>query len=525
MLGEPSVADVLGLRFPAAADVSRAAEALGRASRESRLRSQIDVSPGSIRLRHTAPGDPDRPVPGAGDDKATRKPITAWTAKSRRQMARSFAALDFSPMFAGNAISVQVTLTYPDDWLTVAPTRLAVQRHFAMLERRFVRAWGEPVVCLWKLEYQRRGAPHYHLLMRRPDGCAGQYLRTRHEAAMLAWEASGRAGRRPYFRPVHADGLRFGQWIAATWADIVGHPDPVQYAKHLAAGTRVDIKAGLRGTDPKRASIYFSKHGLDKKSKEYQNKPPDEWVKAGGGPGRYWGYLGLSQLVVSAQVDSATDYYVVKRTLRRWSSRTRLWDQETLSARYVKATKPVRVQRGDRVRKVRRPVARLGGLSGTLCVNDGPAMAAYLARAIELAVQRDQAVTDQRNGTDRQARLDRLRELRQARRTVCMVPRCGEPGRLYPVGMLCEAHKPGREGHGRGQASETTTAKGATEDQAIACGQTAGTIRGPADTGREVPGLSGSDGNGLRSGRVGRAGRPGPDRLAQNATLSDPAVS
>jgi hypothetical protein len=444
-----SVAEILGLRFPGEADVRRAAEALGKATRESRLRSQIDVSPGSIRLRRTVPDDPDRELSGAGGDTSPRKPITAWTAKSRRQMARSFAALDFSPMFAGNGISVQVTLTYPDDWLTVAPTRLAVQRHFKIFESRFVRAWGEPVVCLWKLEYQRRGAPHYHLLMRRPDGVAGQYRRTRFEAAMLAWEAAGRHGRRPYYRPAHADGLRFGQWLAATWADIVNHPDPDQRARHLAAGTRVDVKAGLRGTDPKRASVYFSKHGLDKKSKEYQNKPPAEWVKAGGGPGRYWGYLGLSQLVMSAQVDCATDYYQAKRTLRRWSARTRLWDQQTLSARYVKATRPVRVQRGGRVRTVRRPVARLGGLSGTLCVNDGPAMAGYLARVIALSVKQDQAASIQRTGTDRQARALRLAELKRRHEHRCEWLGCAEAGRLYPCGRRCDRHRPGEVDGGR----------------------------------------------------------------------------
>jgi hypothetical protein len=372
------------------------------------LRSQIEVSPGSIRFRRTVPPDGGEDLPAAEQSGSGRQAITSWTLKSRRQMLRSFAALDYEPMFAEAGIPARVTLTYPADWLAVAPDGTAVQRHFRMLERRFVRAWEEPVTCLWKLEFQHRGAPHFHLWQRRPNGVAGQARRARYDAACIAWQVTGEVGPRPRYRSAHADGLRFQQWLAETWADVVAHPDPEQRAAHVLAGTQVDVKDGLRGIDPKRASTYFSKHGVGKGSKEYQNKPPEEWTE---GPGRFWGYLGLRPLIRAALVDGGRDYQVAKRTMRRWSARTRTWDQATLSATYVKATRPVRVKRGKRWRTVRRPVGRLGGRSGTLCVNDGPRMAQYLADVIYLTAEQDRRDQEARRRLlaaelDSDARLD-----------------------------------------------------------------------------------------------------------------------
>jgi hypothetical protein len=63
-----------------------------------------------------------------------------------------------------------LTLTYPGDWLAVAPNGEAVKRHLAALAKRYERVWGEPLVCIWKLEFQARGAPHFHLSTTPPMG-------------------------------------------------------------------------------------------------------------------------------------------------------------------------------------------------------------------------------------------------------------------------------------------------------------------------------------------------------------------
>jgi hypothetical protein len=63
-----------------------------------------------------------------------------------------------------------LTLTYPGDWLTVAPDGETVKRHFTALAKRYERTWGEPLVCICKLEVQDRGAPHFHISTTPPMG-------------------------------------------------------------------------------------------------------------------------------------------------------------------------------------------------------------------------------------------------------------------------------------------------------------------------------------------------------------------
>lgn len=385
----PSLAEVLGLKFPTQAEVHRAAVVLQAVSRPGGVRSgrerhelvaQIEISPGSIRFRRTVPADKDDDVPCR--ESAGSREVRSWTAKSRRQMMRSFAALDLAPLYESNRLPVMITLTYPADWLAVAPDGEAVWRHFAMFARRWQRAWGEPLVCLWKREFQRRGAPHLHLYAAQSFGVAGAVRRARYEADLAAWRA-GRLDRKPRWRPAVGDGERITQWVAQTWADIVNHPDPAQRDAMVKAATSVSVKEATRYKDPKRLSVYFAKHGLYR-DKEYQNVPPAEWD--GKPVGRFWGHIGLRLLIVSAQVEGGRDYQLAKRTMRRWAARARVWDDQAKRYVYVKAmrvkSKPTEARPG---RRVRRPVNRLAGASGSLCLNDAPSVAIDLARLIERA--------------------------------------------------------------------------------------------------------------------------------------------
>lgn len=174
--------------------------------------------------------------------------ITVWSRKSRATMCRTFAELDYMPLVECCRVPAMVTLTYPGDWECVAPDGASVKRHMALWRKRFQREWGEPARYIWKLEFQRRGAPHIHLWMAPPHRDA-------------------RSGR------------KFRDWLSAEWADIVAHPDPKQRKRHLLAGTAVDILNGLRACDPKRLAIYFTKHSSPNKlgDKEYQHIVPEAW--------------------------------------------------------------------------------------------------------------------------------------------------------------------------------------------------------------------------------------------------------
>ena len=183
-----------------------------------------------------------------------------------------------------------IALTYPADWLTVAPNAAAARRHLKMFRKRWQRESGD-MFALWKREFQRRGAPHFHLMTVMPTE------RTK-------------------------DGRTFRQWLSSTWAQIVNHPDPEERRKHEAAGTRAgfkEINDGLKCTDPKRVAVYFSKHGTYG-SKSYQDDPPPEWLESGESIGRSWGYWGLKKAVAVAEV-KPEEAHAAARVMRGFAGR------------------------------------------------------------------------------------------------------------------------------------------------------------------------------------------------------------
>jgi hypothetical protein len=266
--------------------------------------------------------------------------ITGWSRQSRANMVKTLCQLDYTPMFTDRTrLPTMLTLTYPGDWLTVAPNGRAVKSHLKMLRKRYRRAWGEDLACVWKLEFQRRGAPHIHMLMVPPHGVAER--------------------------------CTFREWISRTWADVVNHPDPAQRTRHVRAGTGLDWAHGLRSRDPKRVAVYFTKHGSFS-AKEYQHCVPDAWREKGRGPGRFWGYWVLRPARTGVPVHPAVGV-AVGRLLRRWA-RAQGTTRQTTRARVNQATGRVRY-RNSRVR-----VRRLLGCRGWVSVNDGAAFASQIAR-------------------------------------------------------------------------------------------------------------------------------------------------
>jgi len=292
-----------------------------------------------------------------------RGAVTSWSRKSRANMCRKLAQYDYSQMFADVWTPAMVTFTYPDDWLTVAPSGAAVKRHLRLWAKRFRTEWNEPARYIWKMEFQMRGAPHLHLGMAIPAG-------------------------------VGKSGSLFRYWCSETWTAIVNHPDPEQRARHLNAGTAVDIIAGVRGRDPKRLAIYFTKHSAPNaaSSKEYQHVVPELWLQPGKGPGRFWGVVGLNRATVKVEL-GRTDYINARRIVRRWSRTQAAYaDQATRFPTSVHPrTAKVCVRRADSktglatVRRMsrRRQLCTQGGLAGGFALaNNGPEFASQLARAL-----------------------------------------------------------------------------------------------------------------------------------------------
>lgn len=386
----------------------------------------LEVSPGLIRL--TAP-DLNRRERAANrradaplmvseselfgteeEEPAKRGMVTCWTRKSRALLVASLAELDLAPMMMGLNDPAMVTLTYPKAWEVVAPDGESVKKHLDQFRKRYERAWGHRLVCVWKMEFQRRGAPHFHLEMAPPGGLAGEERRRVHGESMRRWELEG--GPRPRWRAAVGDGLPFQEWLSLVWADIVDHPDPVERMKHEGAGTRVDYAEGDRGRDPKRLAVYFGKHGMYA-DKEYQHDVPELWQESGKSVGRFWGYWGLSKVKGAAVLDFDSMIFL-GRVLRRYGTTARVWNPDTGAHEF----RPVLVHVSRPRRRVApdgtvRPARHVGGAwvedaegvpvdavhyrrqtvrarrmtgpmgAGFLLVNDGPAMARVLARALE----------------------------------------------------------------------------------------------------------------------------------------------
>jgi len=242
----------------------------------------IGFSPGSIRVSRSSSERRGKRT----ENWQPRKSSVAWSDKSRVKMLERFSTLDFTPLEDDSNILAFLTLTYPSSWQIVAPTSGAAKRHLLSLRKRFEREFKRTFFALWKMEFQRRGAPHFHLLAPIPKG--------------------------PDFK----------DWLSRNWVEIVNHPDETERAKHLLAGTGVDKAKGTTADTAQRISYYFSKHSsANKGPKEYQNTPPDEWVQSGS-VGRFWGYWGLEVATTTLAV-SEQDALFVARCLRRWQRSNR----------------------------------------------------------------------------------------------------------------------------------------------------------------------------------------------------------
>lgn len=268
--------------------------------------------------------------------------VKIWSSKSRTRMVETLASLDYSDWDQSQGTLAMVTLTLPAKWEILVPSGADFKRMIEKFRRRWVRAVGEKSWrLLWKLEFQGRGAPHWHALMR---------------------------------VPVFVKGQIFTEWLSRTWADVVGASEELdrfdkktgefssEYSRHLVAGTGVDF-SGKEFSDPRRISMYFLGHSAKSTDgKEYQHDVPELWQKAGKGPGRFWGYSGLEKALAVVTV-SYEDLVQLKRIARKVKA-ARDWRVSVLreqgKAMKSGAAIPGAFAVGDSVRLSKKSPGRLG---------------------------------------------------------------------------------------------------------------------------------------------------------------------
>jgi hypothetical protein len=157
------------------------------------------------------------------EDRDTRGEITKWTSRAQKRLG--FIAANTEVEFL-----TMITLTYPREWVTDGQE---VKRHLNLFLKRLARRHDHSY--LWFLEFQMRGAPHYHVLTTIAE--------------------------------VVIDKL----WVSSAWWEIVAS----QNRDHLLAGTRVEK---LRKTGAWYAVKYAYKMRQKEVPKNYRNV------------GRFYGY-------------------------------------------------------------------------------------------------------------------------------------------------------------------------------------------------------------------------------------------
>jgi hypothetical protein len=328
------------------------------------------------------------------DDPETRPSrVTEWSARSRARMVHRIAEADWAPLWS-QGTPVMLTLTYPREWESWAPSAATVKAHLRAFTERWFRWFGYRPVMLWKLEFQRRGAPHFHILAALPRHYASSPWRSLRTSRVLPDVRPAGSWSAPVPAPI-VTLSDFRDWVADQWSEVVTGPAAVKrvcaewrdmgmapYAvaslvlseqrAHRRVGTAVDLREGQRMRDPKRVAVYFLKHSTKSSgSKEYQHIVPVLWTAAervdkstgeivqGGGPGRFWGFHGVPMVRATRYV-SAADFVRIRRFLRRWGLHTG------------------------------RNICRRQRVSGGWAlVNDGATAGALIARALSLADPRD----------------------------------------------------------------------------------------------------------------------------------------
>lgn len=187
-----------------------------------------------------------------------------------------------------------ITLTYPSTW----PSSARIWKdHLRALRERMKRKYGR-FPAIWRLEFQKRGAPHFHLLA----WCQvplQQLDEDLHHGALME-----------DFTREAALLCQLQRDLSTAWYEIVGSGDE----RHYLAGTRCELPRSWQGVNG-----YLSKYVAK-----------TEALAAGvESPGRFWGVWYRDDLPVDPAETSISwqDFWKLRRILRRHAGyRPRRWE-------------------------------------------------------------------------------------------------------------------------------------------------------------------------------------------------------
>jgi hypothetical protein len=180
---------------------------------------------------------------------STRGRIVELSQKARSRLAEKCYELTA----LGHIPELMVTLTYPGKWLSVASSGQMVKGHLQTFRKRLERyliKYNISLSALWFLEFQKRGAPHFHLIL---------------------WGG---------LSVLNKKSLK--AWVSRNWAAVVKHSELVERWKHEKAGTQV----------AKMKCEHFG-YAVKYATKMQQKSVPSEM----GDVGRFWGLWNVEKPV------------------------------------------------------------------------------------------------------------------------------------------------------------------------------------------------------------------------------------
>lgn len=97
-----------------------------------------------------------------------RGAVHGFSRESRRRLLEKVAEIDFKAMTKRTA-AIFITLTYPAQWPDMKTSKRHLKAFLERIDRRFdiFNDKGEKtrgVTGIWRVDYQKRGAPHYHFV-------------------------------------------------------------------------------------------------------------------------------------------------------------------------------------------------------------------------------------------------------------------------------------------------------------------------------------------------------------------------
>ena len=231
----------------------------------SHLEHYAKLTPHCLRL-----GTRGFPPPRNRGDRAA---IQRYSYKSRLRFLEELYAVNWDKIPTDRIF--EVTFTYPGKYPTDGRE---IKRHLDKLTKRLTRRFSDRggMAFAWKLEFQRRGAPHFHLLL-------------------VAGDVWKKTELRDWFSQNWAEIVR--EWLVLHSGESLGTSD-VEYSKHLSAGIELSgVRKNKMGMITYMAMYIGKGYG---KAKEYQHEVPPEFHQVG----RWWGFRGDSERLIPKEVEA-----------------------------------------------------------------------------------------------------------------------------------------------------------------------------------------------------------------------------